>query len=811
MSSADLLLNLNEVSKAGNLVDASKIIEFLTDSGKSLGNCVKQVIRGANGTAQTVYTHIAESASGLATSGLSFLTMDVGLLGAALAPVLGVAGGLAISELISPGTTETVIEAFRDYGLTVGNEVVAYYDSTSGQVSVPENVINIYKEALIRDGVYDATLSSSSEIDLLNSFKIPNVGVHTFSNYKSVANAALDGVVSALIDAYPTIINSQYFNVALDMCRQKISEVPSGNYSIISVRTTINTPNNYIFGQGTPSKYCIFDVYFYTATQYPTYLDANPNTSTGGQLKICGLNMEKINVFDDSSPSSCESIIWGTTKGVDFQGYTINARSEEYGQSSEVSQWNNDYYSFNSLGEYVSCSYSYKSIYSTWVAGLCDFSSNAMDGAVLPVKDTPISTTYTGYNPLGLADWVTDIPSLYPIPVVQNPAMTQTQAWNPAYDDSLIDALAEAIVDAIVIPDIAVDVIVPPVVVDPDVPAVDDPIDLPIEGAVPLNPADPNLPSQKVPVPMLPVTPFTTESNAMFTVYNPTASQLNELGAFLWSNDILDQIVRIWTNPMEGIISLRKVYATPTCELSSPIQLGNLTTDIISKVVSNQFSTINCGTVKIPEIRKNATDYPPYTKVSIYLPFIGIMDLDTAEVMNSELTLYYHIDMYTGTCLAEIYVKRPDDFIEPQVLYTFTGNCSQSLPLTSQEASGLIGTLTSIATSGMMAAVAPSMVPFTVAGAASAMSSGQTSVLHSGALSSNAGIMGQRKPYIIVSRQQSYDANNYSELYGFPSNATVYLGNCSGYQKIRAIRLQSEATDEEKREIESLLYEGVIV
>ena len=310
---------------------------------------------------------------------------------------------------------------------------------------------------------------------------------------------------------------------------------------------------------------------------------------------------------------------------------------------------------------------------------------------------------------------------------------------------------------------------------------------------------------------MVPITQFTTDSNAMFTVYNPSASQLDQLGAFLWSNDVIDQIVRVWTNPMDGIISLRKVYASPVCNRVSPIQLGNLATDIPANVVSNQFTTINCGTVKIPEIRKNATDYPPYTKVSIYLPFIGIMDLDTAEVMNSELTLYYHIDMYTGTCLAEIYVKRPDDFVQPQVLYTFTGNCSQTLPLTSQEASGLIGTLTSIATSGMMAAVAPSMAPFSVAGVVNAMSHGQTSVLHSGALSSNAGIMGQRKPYIIISRQQSYDANAYSELYGFPANATAYLGNCSGYQKIKAIRLQSEATEEEKREIENLLYEGVIV
>ena len=84
-------------------------------------------------------------------------------------------------------------------------------------------------------------------------------------------------------------------------------------------------------------------------------------------------------------------------------------------------------------------------------------------------------------------------------------------------------------------------------------------------------------------------------------------------------------------------------------------------------------------------------------------------------------------------------------------------------------------------------------------------------VSHSGNLSANAGIMGQKKPYLIMTRQKMYNANSYNKFYGYPINKTVYLGNCVGYVRMKSGRLKTKATDIEKTEILEYLHNGVII
>ena len=84
-------------------------------------------------------------------------------------------------------------------------------------------------------------------------------------------------------------------------------------------------------------------------------------------------------------------------------------------------------------------------------------------------------------------------------------------------------------------------------------------------------------------------------------------------------------------------------------------------------------------------------------------------------------------------------------------------------------------------------------------------------VSHSGNLSANAGIMGQKKPYLIINRKRAYTANSYNRYYGYPANKTVSPGNHSGFLRLKAGRLQSAATEQEKNEIYELLSRGVIM
>ena len=273
----------------------------------------------------------------------------------------------------------------------------------------------------------------------------------------------------------------------------------------------------------------------------------------------------------------------------------------------------------------------------------------------------------------------------------------------------------------------------------------------------------------------------------------------------------METIKKIWMNPLDGIISLIQVYATPTVSGAHNIILGYLDSGVSASVVSSQFVTVDCGSIDVKETKKNATDYAPYVSAHLYLPFIGIVEINVNDVMNGKIGVKYTIDVYTGTCLAEVSGKRSKDMPSDTVLYTFSGNCSQQIPLTSGNATGMLSALVAGAGAGLSIATGGGLG--VVAGISMVGHSLTHEMFHvskSGNLSANAGIMGAKKPYLILSRRQGYDANGYNELYGYPANKTVYLGNYSGFVRVKHCLLKTKATDPERAEIMALLRDGVI-
>lgn len=298
------------------------------------------------------------------------------------------------------------------------------------------------------------------------------------------------------------------------------------------------------------------------------------------------------------------------------------------------------------------------------------------------------------------------------------------------------------------------------------------------------------------------------EANAIFTVYNPTLAQLNSLAGVLWSANFLDNLIKIFTNnPMDAIISLHMLYATPTTGSSKQIVLGCYPTGVSALEVTKQYLEIDCGTVRIPEYFGDARDYVN-TVVDVYLPFVGMRHLKTQDIIGSYVTIKACVDVFTGTILYTINIRKTSGI--NQVMYAIEGNCAVQLPLTGADKSRMFSVLGAAATGAAVGGVAGA-----IGGAAlSAMNgSAQADVQRSGNFGSNAGAMGVKKPYIVVSRNIGYDANNYNKYHGFPANVTVKLGQCSGYTKVLDCHLTNidRATDSELQEIERLLKTGVIL
>ena len=302
-------------------------------------------------------------------------------------------------------------------------------------------------------------------------------------------------------------------------------------------------------------------------------------------------------------------------------------------------------------------------------------------------------------------------------------------------------------------------------------------------------------------------------STGLANLYNPTLAQVKQFSRWLWGSDglNLDQLKKLLQDPMQAIIGLHVMYATPTTGANRDIQVGYINSGVQSKIVTEQYTEIDCGTVTINEYFGDARDYSPYTQVYCYLPFIGIVELNADDVVNSTLGIKYKIDVLTGCCLAQLTVKK---YGLDAVLYTYTGNCAVQMPITSGNYLSTVSSLLGAVVSGAAAvATGGALAPVAIGAAANAMGGGaRASVAMSGSLGSNAGAMGIRKPYLIIKRVESADANGYNEFYGYPTNKRVNLSQLTGYVRVKEINLSgTNATEDEQNEIVTLLKEGVIL
>ena len=319
----------------------------------------------------------------------------------------------------------------------------------------------------------------------------------------------------------------------------------------------------------------------------------------------------------------------------------------------------------------------------------------------------------------------------------------------------------------------------------------------------PINPPDTG--SGDTPV----VVPAAGSASALYAIYNPTLAQINAFGAWLWSDNFVDQIKKLFNDPMQAIIGLHKVYATPATSGSQNIKVGYLDSGVSANVVSNQYTTIDCGTVTLSEYFHNVFDYSPYTQINLYLPFIGIISLDNADVMRASIHIIYHVDVLSGACLAEVKVTRDG---AGGTLYQYTGNASVTLPISSGSYMGIVSSIASIA-GGIAGTIASggAALPMLASAAGSALNA-RAKVEHSGSFSGNAGAMGGKIPYLIVSRPQVALADNFQKYIGFPANYTTKLSNCSGFVKVLECHIENvNATNSELTEIETLLKEGILV
>lgn len=317
------------------------------------------------------------------------------------------------------------------------------------------------------------------------------------------------------------------------------------------------------------------------------------------------------------------------------------------------------------------------------------------------------------------------------------------------------------------------------------------------------------------PVPVSTLPSLAATDTKFITLYNPSLTELNSLASWMWSPlCVIEDLQKLWNNPMQGILGLSIVPVQPTrASAPSTIYLGNLESDTTAYKITTQYVTVPMGYVTIDEYWGSYLDYAPYTKIEIFLPYIGTRELNTDDVMGKDVYCYYHVDVLSGACVAQLMCGNT-------VLYQFAGNCASSVPITGNDWTNVINGVMSVAISTAMVAVGGAVggaasataAVSTIGSVAQNIASMKPTVMKSGSLAGGAGFLSQQKPYMIITRPRQALPENQNQYTGYPSWITLPLAGVTGLTHVAEIHLEGiPCTTDEQKEIETLLKNGVIL
>ena len=202
-------------------------------------------------------------------------------------------------------------------------------------------------------------------------------------------------------------------------------------------------------------------------------------------------------------------------------------------------------------------------------------------------------------------------------------------------------------------------------------------------------------------------------------------------------------------------------------------------------------------------------DYDPYTTISLYIPFIGIVPLQTNMVMGRQIRLYSAVDIFAGTIHYNVYVSTPKK--EWSLIGTYEGKCGVEIPLTLDDS---LGNATNILQNVAGATVGLCTGNFgalaTIGNSVFSQPINQVS-----GISTNTSYYNPNQCAIIMQTTPATIPDNFGSTVGYLYRQSAKLESLSGLTTCLNPRIgnfnDNTPTDSERAEIYSLLETGVII
>ena len=314
--------------------------------------------------------------------------------------------------------------------------------------------------------------------------------------------------------------------------------------------------------------------------------------------------------------------------------------------------------------------------------------------------------------------------------------------------------------------------------------------------------------------------------NNFNSMYALTRAQVNSLLSELNTSTFINNIQLLFETPIENLISLRCYpfdanARQPASSGDAPIVINVVTMETRGQYLGHFTQPmISLGSLTVPAVFGNFLDYAPFTKVEMYLPYIGFVNLDTNEVMGKTLSIQYAVDYMTGMGTAFVTA-------DGVMIYTGEGKVGVDVTLGGRNAAeiaknnlmtgintagGIASTAAAIGTGGVAAGAMVGMK--TLASTTASVIQGNQGHVTKGSIGNSAnGFYAPQNAYLIITRPTPAEPAAYASQYGRPSGKTEQLQALTGYTVVDSVHVEgiTNGTQDEVTEIERLLKSGVIL
>lgn len=190
----------------------------------------------------------------------------------------------------------------------------------------------------------------------------------------------------------------------------------------------------------------------------------------------------------------------------------------------------------------------------------------------------------------------------------------------------------------------------------------------------------------------------------LYNVYALSAAQVKELANYLFSGvtELGENLVKlIWGSKRDVIISLYEFPLMVTTQGTDTIRFI-FDTDLAGlfhgKQLTTEYIPIDFGTIKVDRYSGTFYDFEPYTTLTLYIPYIGYVDLKPTEVVGSTLSIRGYVHLTTGELTVNVRSSRTG------ILGSYSGTIGRMLPIADADATDIYASI--IKTAASLGAVA---------------------------------------------------------------------------------------------------------